>query len=634
MDLEKSIKELCCCICDAIRRLFRPSTPAVGAPTPNGGAQLGGAGAPIKIQPDEEPPAPKPIAVTPNPSETPSPRQETPLETPAPTTHSEETNQKKPPNKGGRRGQDKRPNPPTNPKPPPETKPELICREVRNQWQIFLALPQDPNTSVSQSGTRLSPNNGGEYPLSDFSQTLTVNMTENGHPETIKLTGDDSPLIFKLRKNWKGDGRKAKHVSNGCYVVFAPCKWQRTGNAPITPEECSDNKFLAHYFSSADSGEPDGFDKYSSFIQQKRFLLEGKTVADDSDMGDLFVGTSLELADANNNNWEGVSWVRVGEEGDGKWGENFKPASKNLTTVLETLKGWFYVRIYDENVEMIDGFAFRRLMNLEAILSNGIPFSSENIIAPGTNGHTETTLQFTGKIQVKSNNPHITVGDDNTAIVAPNPDCDETQWTLSNANGQVKVCVHLPRIWWRMGNEADKWQDTAFTMSREEFRNNRESVIIMRLPPVARKICVGLDSFNLYDGAREYPTRHNKNDNTKQAEFRLRDFRDHKQISECSSKEATLRVRCGEAECTLIRVPADMPRPEPKPSTPEPPQKLFLRPSTGNKRFSLSELSESGLTVAEAKHLRIAVDGRRKTKHRANTDILRNKEKLCQLSKK
>ncbi len=274
---------------------------------------------------------------------------------------------------------------------------------------------------------------------------------------------------------------------------------------------------------------------------------------------------------------------------------------------------------------------------MEAIRVNGNPLSPENIIVPGTSGHTEAIIQFVGKIQVKSGNSHITVGDNNTAVVAPNPDIDKTRWTLIGANGQAEVRIHLPRIWWRMdnaGDEASEWRDTAFEMSREEFRSNLEAVIIVRLPSVARKICVGFDSFNQYDGAREYSARHNKSDTTKQVKFKLREFCDHKQISEYSSRGSALQIKCGDAVCTLIRIPADAPPPKPKPehspmhkSPPgvcNSPQKGGFRPVTKNKRFSPAELSESGLSVAEAKRLKIAVDRRRKTKHYANIDRLKN----------
>ncbi len=337
MDLEKLIKALCRIFRSAIRRFSRLSAPAVDNTIPNGTAQPGADALPENklVKPDREPPAPRPTAEKPEDPKNLSNHQDTPREKAAPANRTHNKPAETPQIRSGARSQGKRvvrqPKVAT-----PEAKPELICQEVRshNHWQIFLTLPQDQKASVSQGETGLSPNNDGKYPLLNFSKTLTVNVTENAQNETIKLTDGKSLLIFKLRKNWKGCGRKVRHVSNGYYVVFAPRTWYRKGEAPVEPSGSADSEFSAHYFFSDGNGEPDGFDECSSFFQQRRFSLEGETVVDDSDMGDLFVGTPPELIDATGNNWHGISWIRVGEEGSGKWSENFKPTEKNLATVL------------------------------------------------------------------------------------------------------------------------------------------------------------------------------------------------------------------------------------------------------------------------------------------------------------
>lgn len=511
----------------------------------------------------------------------------------------------------------------------PESQPELICKEVRsdNQWEILIVLPQDQTAKLLQGESELLPNNNSsEYVLSKLTEEVTVEWTENSKHEIIKLFDEKRPLIFQVRKNWKGTGRQVKHVSNGCYMVFAPYKWTRKGDAPIDLSNCSDDTFSAHYFSYDSNRIPDGFDECSSFFLQKRFSLDGKILEDDSDMGGLFVGEELKLVDIER--WQDILWVRVGEEGEGKkWGENFNPDETNLKDVLENRNGWFYIRVYYDGKMtegLADSFDFRRLTELENILVNDKPYSSMSIIAPASDGHTKATIRFSGKIKVKSGNSHSFVDSNNTAVVAPNPDADKTQWILIGDNGQATVNVHLPRIWWcwkDTDDEKRKWQDTAFEMSRDKFRSNKSTRIIIRLPVIVSEIKVGFDAFSQYEGARRYRARRNNGDGTMLAEFELRDFCDHREISEHSLTGTALRVQCGGTDFSIINIIADVPLDEPIPVYP---LLQILRPATKNKRFSHAELDVVGLIPAEIKYHRISIDCRRKSKYSANIEKLNN----------
>ena len=258
---------------------------------------------------------------------------------------------------------------------------------------------------------------------------------------------------------------------------------------------------------------------------------------------------------------------------------------------------------------------FRYLKDLEEIRVDGKPYSSEHTIAPNVSGHTEATVQFIGDIQVE--NPHITINPDNTAVIDRSPGADRTEWTVIGEHGRVNVNVHLPRIWWCLGSADDEtreWRDTAFEMPRDQFYNNRNAVVTIRLPSAVREIYAGFNTLNRDTGMRPYSVKHNDNDGTKQAQIELRDFCYHREISEPSSKESTLKIQCGEVEFPIVRIPADAPPPMPSPPDIPPSKKETLRPVTGNKRFSHLELEAAGLSILEAKRLGIHVDRRRKIK--------------------
>ena len=116
---------------------------------------------------------------------------------------------KKPINRRGARGKPKSKKPPAQKRTTtPDTKPELLCRETQNreQWQIFLSNLADNKSTVRQGEAELSVNQNDEYLLSNF--TETIHWAADGKDEKIELFGGGQPLIFKLRKNWTGNGRR------------------------------------------------------------------------------------------------------------------------------------------------------------------------------------------------------------------------------------------------------------------------------------------------------------------------------------------------------------------------------------------------------------------------------------------
>ena len=125
--------------------------------------------------------------------------------------------------------------------------PELICRKTPGsvRWEIALSV-DDSATSVKQNGESLSPRNGS-WPLARFAGHLSVNL-KKGAPVTVPLF-EQSPLIFKLKKDWGGDGRRVPRVTKGHFIVIAPVEWgEPLGHAPVEPARCLDRAFMTHYY--------------------------------------------------------------------------------------------------------------------------------------------------------------------------------------------------------------------------------------------------------------------------------------------------------------------------------------------------------------------------------------------------
>lgn len=516
-----------------------------------------------------------------------------------------------------------------------EDRPELICRERSRIWEILLVLPANANADVYQGQVPVSPESGREYSLSNFRDEVTINWGNNNQ-DTIKLFVGNFPLLFKHRKDWSGDGKRVNRMSVGHYICFTPNEWiRKTDTPPIGKGLSTDPKFSAHHFFVERNDTSDGFNECGSLFSGIRFSIGGEKIIDDSNQGDLFVGDDLKLHDTEN--WRGVTWISIGEEG-GRWRGNFKPTDETLESILGDREGWFFVRIYDDETHLIESFDFRRQIKLENILINGCPHSPENIMAPDKRGHPDTTIEFVGEeISVKNKNlgnKHVSTKD-NTAIIKPHPDFDKTVWVIDE---KTEIVVRLPRIWWRLkkhGDKEEKWRDTNVEMTRNEFRKNRDTKINFCLPIVAENILVGFGSPKKYDGARSYKAIFNEHRETKFAEFELRDFSAFREILK-DKREASMQIKCGETEFPIIHIPDETPPPVESPTTTKNPKRKptvdkfssgnRLRPTTKNKGYSGSELNAVGITLAEARHMGVIFDFRRKSKHDINVKQIQD---LC-----
>ena len=424
-------------------------------------------------------------------------------------------------------------------------------------------LPADVAVSaVKQNDEPLSLGNGGWH-LESFTGRLSVDLKE-GPPIHVSLF-DKSPLIFKLSKDWTGDGRRVPRVTKGHFIVIAPVELVRSGLEPVAPEGCSDSAFMAHYFfrdGSEATGGFGGFEGVDIPSSASGFTLDGESVFDDSEEGDLFVDGPPRLTPA-----ERVVCARVGEEGGGGWqGRNFKPSENDLTEVLDARQGRFFLRVYDEQGAMLDSGQFRYLRILREIRVNGKPYSEDTLLMPNATGHPPTTVQFIGvdgtPIHASAQPAAASVVDGIGDLIAePHPDADEIACGLEADGGRVDVALRLPRIWWRIereGGERDgEWLSTPFKMTRQGFRvrANSNASLRLQLPRRIRSVAVGFgdETNRTYTRSEEgfvLPLAH---------------FVDYVQIDRRLTEDALFNVRVGESNdraiklLTLIRVLADLP---------------------------------------------------------------------------
>ena len=455
---------------------------------------------------------------------------------------------------GGKRGPT-----PRTPRPASQRQPswlpelaELVCRKRSGQWEIVLSMDDERrNVEVRHNGGILGMMNG-EYRLPSFVGQLSV-VVENDKPTTVPLF-DDDPLIFKMRKNWTGDGRKISSITKGQFIVIAPREQERTGHVPVAPEGCTDSNFTAHYFSREVGEDIGGFQGHKIPLTKSVLELTGRRVFDDSDHGELFGGDDLDLKSA-----PGISWIRVGEESKDGWrGENSKPGQKRLCEILDGRQGRFFVRAYDSR-QLIDGRDFRYLRDLEEIRVGGKPYAEETILMPPPNGHPPTDIRFGGvggttiRPILRSKMDHVNAQED-SLIVQQHPCERDIQCTLESNEGRVDVVLRLPRVWWRMergDGEPEEWRDRPLDMTRQDFRKRADenTIVRLRLPRRIGLVLVGFD--DTMD--RSY---HRKS-NGDGIGISLADFAFHTQISERLNENARFNVQVGDEVLPLIQLSVD-----------------------------------------------------------------------------
>src|SRR5262249_35113663 len=137
--------------------------------------------------------------------------------------------------------------------------------------------------------------------------------------------------------------------------------------------------------------------------------------------------------------------------------------------------GWYFVRIYDTNHDLLESLDFRFVGSLKSIR---IPSLSP---IPSEDGHQPACIEFLHEpycdiqlVDSFANRVQIERQKDKTlAVIPPCSALDKTQWSVGSENGRrVRVAVLVELIWWAIGEEHNApadWQDRPLTIGRHDF---------------------------------------------------------------------------------------------------------------------------------------------------------------------
>ena len=387
------------------------------------------------------------------------------------------------------------------------SRPELVCWRQGMAWVVGVEVPEELAEQdlcvVDVEGNNLQEDQLHElrFPLMDPLGAVTVRWSDAASMEAERCFDASDHRIFKVAKSGIS-GRRVAQVTRGNYVVIAPRALSRDeaagGTAPVAPENVipEQAKVLAHHLLV--EGKGDGLVLNGSGPSRVEVRPSTATVYE-------LIGNIIEDAHTGAGPLFGREPPRLRMEGAaesllfvvGVEGPSPRPRSRQATVSFDKLldwlddnePGWFYVRAYDANDELLESLDFRYVKGLEAIEVD------ELSPLPGPHGHRPAKVVFRvapgtvvspvdGPPEIASLDPVRADG----VVLPARPDAGRSTWRLSAGTGNcVDVVVHVPRIWWALtasGNadEPHAWSDRPNMLSADDLRPTSPMHLSVLLP--------------------------------------------------------------------------------------------------------------------------------------------------------
>ncbi len=395
-----------------------------------------------------------------------------------------------------------------------DLKSDIICWIKGLEWKFAIELPEDllgeKGFTITQNGTLLKSdsenNSDNSFILTSPIYEIVIQYEIEEFQKEIRLYNQEEYLLFKLVGKESRRGYRVLNVSTGAYLILAPKTWEcsEIDSLPehITPEPTIFEGYLAHFFYISKKNSYDiVFKKPNNELVRIKYkkhqfeLIGNKLEDEDEKVGPLFGGSIPKIGIKNEEGWQQVSMIIVGEEGAGKkkWRTSFNPdKSKTIQDLPEEISkcgnGWFYLRFYDLDNNIIESMDFRYLPELKGIEA------PKHFILPQKYGYNETNITLTHSAQfsiqplessVKIKIERISQ-DKTILIIPPDPAFDVSHWLAKNTQGfSVPFIISLKRIWWLKANEEDhpkEWRDSIIELRRDDFSAISNKAIWIKAP--------------------------------------------------------------------------------------------------------------------------------------------------------
>ncbi len=331
---------------------------------------------------------------------------------------------------------------------------------------------------------------------------------------------------FKLSGISLNHGRLVKYATNGFYLLIVPCDWMCLNIESPCFEFQSVEQLAIDYWSGyiirADYDEtnfprfrtPDAAEKSCEW-QRTRFVLEGNCIKDaPSRLGPLYGFCPPKIKANLPTDWNEIGAMVLGDEGVGrnkaKW-QLFPRGTMQIQDLIskriEQRSGWYFLRFYDRESNLIESCDFRFVTDLIAL------DFLRSLIIPTARGHEPQELV------VRHNKPLLITAEQHKLfessisetetrfLIPPKPRYDCSEWRLDE---KVPIKLELNRLWWSFADENAEetdieWQDKHFELEESRFTAITSEALWLKMP---KAIIVAVEYGFRRDNPRKLPFAH------------------------------------------------------------------------------------------------------------------------------
>lgn len=457
-----------------------------------------------------------------------------------------------------------------------QDRPELMCWQSQTQWTIGIQVSEAPDdVQLFQDDQQLNRSSEElpRWPLHTLDSDVRIQVADD---IAIVPAPADGVGLFRLASVKSTDGRGARSIRTGYYLIVAPRAWilETTGDVsiPIEPEPCNIPNLQTHFIFAGKGDKTVALRRLDRDVitlesRSTRFSIVGDRMPF-TGIGDppIFYGDAVELCDAAHNPWHEVSSIVFCEERKLKrrrWEviPTHSSCQRLPDAIIRGNGGWYTVRIYDHRTNLLESFDFQILPGLTKFEV------SDFTTLPGEYGYLPVRLRFYHPpslhftpLTVDKELLRLTRFTDGTEATVPaREDMDRVQW-LANYGGDenLSFTVSLERHWWCAAEtlRAPPWSDRPFQAQRDQFTATSDLTVFLKSQPSSSGQAVKV-------GFQEFRARQFRYAPSGIASVPLRDFGDSTELAESLALDLWAWLEPG-TPTVIARVPA---RVEPQPAT-------------------------------------------------------------------
>jgi len=389
-----------------------------------------------------------------------------------------------------------------------QSRPEIVCWQRERVWYVGVEVPEDTideDFKIYQNGVTLTQDEFNEcwWVLKESNVPVEIKFDENVE---YSISLNTEYLLFKLSGNDLSNGCYVKSPSFGYYLIIIPETWRRdvdlSGPTPISPQPVSFRGYQGHFFNIVkDEDRKIAFrDEKNDLVliesEEARFEIIGNILNDYSErLGILFGDDPLSIKPLNSRGWADVSTLVIGEEGRGRggWRTEFIPEKNEFVQklpndVMSRRGGWYFIRFYDMNDDLIESLDFRfisGLFDITVLQPSMLPSEEGHSIVHVEFSH-DSNFDIKPKVDVEKGIEITREVNTSKLTIPPRDIFDETTWIVGPHKGpRVEINILIERIWWGIGDEEippSKWIDKPITLSRDHFSPTSNKAIYLKFP--------------------------------------------------------------------------------------------------------------------------------------------------------